>query len=165
MADRIEISEITISNSTRVKPVIQVRVLSAIERLSVRLRVHVEDVAAAPRCRVGPVPVGAHAPLVRLGHRIDGNAPQELQLHTGRVASLGDALDENLEALGVILTAGGNVERRDPARVRGVLELVDRGAHLTQGAAQFNLTLTLHRHPRQRHDCGRQHHQDGADNK
>src|SRR6187401_712619 len=72
MAARIEISEITISSSTSVKPAfLPVFILRAIEGLAFRFRVDVVDVAAAPRGRVGLVAVGAQAPLGRLRNRID----------------------------------------------------------------------------------------------
>src|SRR3954464_11395188 len=90
IAARIEISEMTISSSTSVKPPSRLRrfggqaralpvlVLGAIECLPVLFRVDVEHVAAAPGGGVGTVGIRAQPPLGAPGHRIDRNATQEL---------------------------------------------------------------------------------------
>src|SRR6185295_3804994 len=137
-------------------------VLGAVERLTVRLRIDVEDVAARPGRRVGLVAVGAHAPLVGMRHRIHRDPPQELQLHAGGVVVLGDAVDQDLEAGGIILAAGRQIERRDDARIGRVLELVDRHPHLAQRAPQLGLALALDADLGQRHDRRRQDQEDRA---
>src|SRR5205085_2295477 len=99
MAARIEMSEITINSSTSVNPAsrrapcaappLPVLVFRPIESLAFRLRVDVEHAAAAPRGRVGPVRIGAHAPVGRVRHRIDRDAAQKLELDAGRIVVLG----------------------------------------------------------------------------
>src|SRR4051794_6917061 len=109
MAARIEMSEMTISSSTSVNPPgrpLPVLVFRTIERLGVGFRENVEDIAAPPRCGVGSVRVRPHSPLGALGHGIDGNPPEKLELHTGRVVVLGDAVHQRFEARRVVLAAG-----------------------------------------------------------
>src|SRR5260221_1862168 len=152
IAARIEISEMTIRSSTRVKPALPVSVLRAIESLACCLGVHVEHIAASPCRGVRLVPVGAHPPFIRMGDRIDGNPAQELELDARRVVGLGDALHERLEAGRIPVRAGLDVERRDRAGIGGVLVFVDGGPHLPQLPPQLRLPLALDAHLRQRHD-------------
>src|SRR5262245_54259307 len=64
--------------SFRISPVFVVRL--PIESLPLRGRVHVEDVLVPPGVRVRLVLIGTQPPLLRLGHRVDRNAPQEFDL-------------------------------------------------------------------------------------
>src|SRR5215208_2749176 len=101
IAARIEISEMTMSSSTRVNPTSRLRrfvgasalalpvpVFGAIERLACCFGIDIEHIAASPCCGVRPVAVGAHPPLRRLRDRIDRDPAQELDLHPRRVVGL-----------------------------------------------------------------------------
>src|SRR5688572_12429480 len=96
IAARIEIKEITIKSSTRVKPRsrrLPVSVFGSIEGLAFRLAIDVEHVAAPPRRGVGLVRIRAHPPFRRPRNRIDRNAAEEFEFDAGRVVVLGDAVD------------------------------------------------------------------------
>src|ERR1700729_786424 len=87
---RIPMIAITIISSIRVKPasclrilrmaVLPVRVLGAVERRALRLRIHVENTLSAETVRCGVVLHRTHAPLGLAGHRIDWNATKKLDL-------------------------------------------------------------------------------------
>src|SRR5258708_13598258 len=130
IAARIEISEITIKSSTRVNPFsranadLPVSVFRAIERLACRFGVHVEHIAASPGRGVRLVPVGSHAPLARMRHRIDGDTAQELELDPRRVVVLRDPFHQRLEARWIALGARFAVEGADRAAVGCVFLLV-----------------------------------------
>src|SRR5262245_52166763 len=102
---------ITIISSMSVKPLLRrtrapkkifcidlpVLVLRTVEPSSIARGVNLEHVLTAPRGRVRAVLVRALAPLAALGHRVDGNATQELQLSTGCIVGHRHALDEHVE--------------------------------------------------------------------
>src|SRR5437867_9144325 len=64
--------------SSRMSPVLVERL--AVERLPLRGRVDVIDVLVSPRGGVRIVLIGAHPPVLGLGHRIDRDPAQELDL-------------------------------------------------------------------------------------
>ena len=64
-------------------------VLRAVERRAVERRVDVEHVLAAPAWSRRACPGTSAAPTRCAGHRIDRDAPQELQLAAGRVVGRG----------------------------------------------------------------------------
>src|SRR2546428_11751023 len=95
----------TISSSISVKPrswrkvsasPLPVLVLRAVQSFAGGRGVHVVDVLVSPGGRVGLVLVGAHAPVLRLGHRVEGDAPQELDL-LAQGPGLLDAIHQRVE--------------------------------------------------------------------
>src|SRR5262245_5487740 len=89
---RMTINASTTIISMMVKPRLPVLVLRAIKRSPARGRVNVEHILPAPGSRVRVVLVRAQAPFRRLRHRIDGHAPQELDLASGDVVRRRDSL-------------------------------------------------------------------------
>src|SRR5215218_9889215 len=124
---RMTISASTTIISMMVKPRLPVLVLRPIERSPARRRVDVKHILPAPGGRVRIVLVRPQAPFSRLHHRIDRHAPQELDLASGDVVRRRDSLDERFEILRVPFAAGLDLERRDLAEIRRVLEFVDGG--------------------------------------
>src|SRR5688572_17783312 len=108
---RITMSASTTINSMMVKPPLPVLVFRPIEPCPLRRRVDVEDVLPPPRGGVGVVLVRAHPPLGRLGHRVNGNAPEEFDLAAGHVVRRRHAFDERLEVGRISLAAGLDLER------------------------------------------------------
>src|ERR1043165_8120527 len=94
MLARMTISVITIISSISVKPrrrdrpALPVMGFRPVKTGAVALRVHVEDVLPTPPRRIGFVLIGPQAPFVRVGHRIDRDPPQVLQLYARRVVRL-----------------------------------------------------------------------------
>src|SRR5882762_11777399 len=168
MPARMTISAITIISSMRVNPSnprtdapadrrtrepanhLPVTIFGSVERGRAALRVHVEHVVSAPRRGVRLVLVGPQAPFHAVGHRVDRNPPQVLELPAARVARRADALDERLEIRRIAFAVGTQLRRRNLPDVDRVLELVDRRPDLAQVAAELRFALALRRHLRQR---------------
>src|SRR5689334_22161209 len=99
-----------------------VLVVRAIERFPVVLRVDIVDVLLTPRARVRVVLVRPLAPLLRLGERVERDAPQELDL-LAHGADLLDAVGEHVEIGRVAFRVDPLL--RDEAGVAVLLVLVD----------------------------------------
>src|SRR2546426_10880773 len=80
--------------SSRISPVLVVRL--AVQRLPLRGGIDVVDVLVAPGGRVRFVLVGAQPPVLRVGHRVDRDAAQELDLLPERPGLL-DPVDQGVE--------------------------------------------------------------------
>src|SRR5688572_13880426 len=117
---RITISASTTINSMMVKPRLPVLILRAIERRSSRRRVHVEHILATPRRRIRVVLIRSLAPLRRLGHRVDRNPPEELDLAAGDIVGCRHSLDQRLEGLRVAFAAGLDLEWRNLPEIGSV---------------------------------------------
>src|SRR5688500_9439201 len=94
---RITTSASTTINSMMVNPRLPVLVFRPIEACSIRGRVDVEYVLAAPRRGIRVVLVRSHPPLGRFGHRVDWNTPEEFELAAGDVVRRRHSFDERLE--------------------------------------------------------------------
>src|SRR5258705_2637727 len=173
MPARMTISVITIISSMRVNPSnllpdvprnhLPVTVFGSVERGRAVLRVHVEHVLSAPRRGVRLVLVRPQAPFHAVGHRVDRNPPQVLELPAARVVRHGDALDERLEIRRIAFVVGPQLRRRNLPDVDRVLELVDRRPDLAQVAPKLRFALALRRHLRQRQYRRRQDYQNRDD--
>src|SRR5882762_409841 len=111
MPARMTISAITIISSMRVNPSnprtdapadrrtrepanhLPVTIFGSVERGRAALRVHVEHVVSAPRRGVRLVLVRPEAPFHAVGHRVDRNPPQVLELPAARVARVLELVD------------------------------------------------------------------------
>src|SRR5258708_14667486 len=105
------------------------RVESSIARPFRALRVHVEYILPAPALRGRVVLFAAHAPLPRIGQRIDGDAPQKLDLLPFGALQKLHALHQLIERLRVSV---GSEFDLDFSRQRGVFVIVDGLANLAQ---------------------------------
>src|SRR3989338_10799162 len=108
MLARTTMSDITIISSMSVNPegsdpearrsiVLPVPILRPIECRALVPGVHVEDVLGAPCRGRRRVLIGPQAPLRRARHRVDWDAPQELQLAARRVVGRRDPFDQRLQ--------------------------------------------------------------------
>src|SRR5579871_2387718 len=96
----------TIINSSKVKPRLPVTVFGPVKSRSIGFRVYIENVLSTPGFVFGVVLVGAHSPLCRIRHRIDGNTPQEFQFLIDGT-HLGNAIDQVLQLCRVSVTIEG----------------------------------------------------------
>src|SRR5436190_8020482 len=158
---RITISASTTINSMIVKPRLPVLVLRPIKRSPVRGRADVEHILPAPGGGVGVVLVRPQAPFGRLDHRVDRYASQEPDFATGHIVRGRYAFDQRLQRFRIPLAAGLDLEGRDLAEIRRILELVDRGAHFAKRPPELGFTLPRGRHFRQRHRRRRENDDDG----
>src|SRR5262245_49164593 len=130
MPRRIPITTITITISMKVNPArrkaLPLTVFRPIECGCRRLGEHVEDVLTSPDAGVRLVLIRAHPPLGRVGHRVDRDAAEELEL-LSRSPYLVHPLHQNLELLRVALASELDVGPSDLAHVDGAFVLVDRG--------------------------------------
>src|SRR5687767_2453191 len=102
MATRMPIMATTVMSSSSVKPAsparrLPITVFRPVQALALALGIDVVHVAAAPGVAVRVVLVAAQPPHRALGHRVQGDAPQELQLLLLDRADRLDALDQDLE--------------------------------------------------------------------
>src|SRR6186713_675088 len=67
-----------------------------------RLAVDLENVLSSPGLRCGFVLVGAHAPVVRIGHGIERDLPQKLDVFAGLANKL-NALNQSVQRLRISL--------------------------------------------------------------
>src|SRR5262249_33962595 len=145
--------------SSRAAPALPVTVLRPVEGRALALGEDVVDVGPAPGRAVGLVLVAPHPPLVALGQGIQGDAAQALQLAVER-AHAAHALHERLEVGRIAFAAELDVRAPDRPLVDRLLVAVDRGADLTQAAAQLELALALVADAGHRHDRRGQDHDD-----
>src|SRR5437867_783260 len=141
----------TIRSSIRVKPrswrkvsvsPLPVLVLRAVQPFAGGRGVHVVAVLVSPCGRVGLVVVGAHAPLLRLDHRVEGDPSQELDL-LPQGPGLLDAFHQRVEVGRVALRVDAAL--LDDTGVAELLVQIDRLPHGPQIPAQLQLLLALHR--------------------
>src|SRR5262245_26964425 len=132
------------SMSVNPRSPLPVRILRPVESGRPALRPHVEDVDSIGELRSGPVAARPRGPLPLPGDRIDGNAPDVLELRALGVADVESAV-EPLELLRVAVLVRGVELAPDPREAVHVgLEAVDRGAHLTERLPELELLLPLH---------------------
>src|SRR3990172_11732374 len=120
MPRRIPIKTITITISMKVKPeedsTLPLTVFRSIESHGTRLGEHIVDVLASPDAGVGLVLIGAHSPFGGIGHRVDGNPAQELQLLPRR-SHLAHPRNQILQLLGIALASELDVGPADEPHV------------------------------------------------
>src|SRR5215471_3008028 len=147
------ISDITTITSMRVNPralnritrnpdrptiaLLPVSVLCAIQPGALALRKHVEHVLATPRCGVRFVLIRTKTPVGAVGHRVDRNMSQIFELSAGRVVGHRDAIHQHVQIRWVPFVFRPQLGGRNLAGVDRILELVNRGTHFTQVAAQL----------------------------
>src|SRR6185369_4676946 len=165
---RMPMIAMTMINSSSVKPrsrsrmahlpfSLPITVAHSVETDSLRQGVDIVNVAAAPGARIRSVVVAAQPPLVLAGHRIDGDAAQELQLLVD-LAGERDPFDQGVELGRIAL--GADVDGDHPG-VAVTLVFVDRGAHLAQVLAQLHLLEPAGGELDQRQGDRREQHEDG----
>src|SRR5580658_5556200 len=95
---------ITIIISMSVNPLLvrplPFRVRSSICRLVHALGIHIENILAAPTGARRIVLHAPEAPIPRVGHRVERDPAQKLELGIGRLPRPFDAVDESLQRLG-----------------------------------------------------------------
>src|SRR6185436_9982952 len=116
-------------------PRLPLPVRHVIQSDAVRQRVDVIDVLSAPGGGVGLVLVAAQPPFALPGHRVEGNAAQQLEL----LVHLSDDLHPLHQDLQLGRIAFRAQVHRNQAHVAVPLVLVDRVAHVAQRRAQLHL--------------------------